>query len=130
MSGNSPAHICILHLNPSLQTCNLNIAPVDFLFGMLDLEIFFGCLSICKDHPFLGEYIIIRMLKDLELREVAIFDNFCVHKRRVRWVLKQRQSIIALNRIANRTVAVSECLRNYYTPASMLYSNSIIQISC
>jgi hypothetical protein len=114
VSGDSPAHICILHIDPSPQTCSLNVATANFLFGTLDLEVFFCRLSICKYRPFLGQYIMIRILKNFELSEVAIFDNFCVRKRRARWILKWCQSIVALNRITNCSAAASECLRNVF----------------
>jgi hypothetical protein len=76
VSGDGPAHVCILRIDPSLQVHNLNVAVANFLLGTLKLEIFFSCLSVCKRRPFFGEDIMIRVLKNLELREVAIFDNF------------------------------------------------------
>ena len=76
MSGNGPAHLCILRIDPSLQARNLNVAAAHFLLGTLELEIFFCHLSVCDRRPLFGEDIMIRLLKNLELREVAIFDNF------------------------------------------------------
>jgi hypothetical protein len=114
VSGNDPAHVSILRIDPSLQARNLDVAAADFLFGTLKLEIFFCCLSVCKRRPFFGEDIMIRVLKNLELREVAIFDNFRVRKRRARWILKWRQSVVTLDRVTNCSAAASECLRNVF----------------
>jgi hypothetical protein len=76
MSGNTPAHVSILRMDPSLQACDLDITALDFLLGTLQLEIFFCCLSVYKRRPWFGKHIMIRMLENLELREVAIVDNF------------------------------------------------------
>ena len=114
MSVNSPAHVCVLRIDPSLQACNLNVTAADLLFGTFELEIFFCRLSVCERYPWFGEQVMIGMLKDLKLREVAIFDNFCVCKRRARRTLKRRQGIVALNCITNCNAATSECLRDVF----------------
>jgi len=55
MSSNSPAHLSIVCVYPSLQLSNLNMAAMDLLLGTLNLEVFFGCLSVCERGPLFGE---------------------------------------------------------------------------
>jgi len=57
MCGSSPRHHHVLHINPSLQVGNLDVAVTDLLFGALNFETFFCCLSVDKDSLVFGENV-------------------------------------------------------------------------
>jgi len=59
MFGNSPGHHRVLLVNPGLHTGNLDIATIDLLFGLLDLEILVCCLSVGKGSSLFGEDIMV-----------------------------------------------------------------------
>ena len=55
MNSNGTAHVSIICIYPGLQSSNLNMAAMDLFLGMLDLEVFFGRLSVCEGGPLLGK---------------------------------------------------------------------------
>lgn len=113
-SSNSPSHLRVVRIHPSLQASNLNIAAADLLFGTFNFEVFVCGLPIDRDGPGLREEIVVCVLENLELREVAVLDNFGVFEVGARWRLKRCKGVIAVDCIANRITAARECLRNVF----------------
>jgi len=112
MRGNSPGHHHVLLVNPGLYTSNFDVATVDLLFGTLDFEIFVCCLSVGKGSPLFGEHVVVGVLKDFELGEGAVIDDFGVHKDRTGRLLKGREVIVAGDCVTNCCTAARECLRD------------------
>jgi hypothetical protein len=63
-----------------------------------------------KSGPFLGEDVVVRVLEDFKIREIAVINNFGVHKHRAGWLLKGRESIVTVNSTTNCCAAARECL--------------------
>jgi hypothetical protein len=112
MCSNSPAYLCVLCINPSLKTSDLDITAANLSLSTQYFEIFICRLAVGMDSPGLGENIVVGVLEDFEIREVAIIDNFRVNKHRTRWFLKGCKSIVALDCTANCSTAARECLGN------------------
>jgi hypothetical protein len=110
MIGNSSGHHHIVLVYPGLNTSNLNVAPMDLLFGTLDFEIFVCCLSVGKGSPLFREDVMVGVLEDFELGEGAVIDNCGVHEDGAGWLLKGREVIIAADCITNCHTAARESL--------------------
>jgi hypothetical protein len=113
-SSNSPSHFRVVRIYPSLQASNLDVAAADLLFGTLNFEVFVCGLSIDRDGPGFREEVVVGVLENLKLGEVAVLDNFGVFEVGARWRLKRCKGIIAVDCIANRITAARECLRNVF----------------
>ena len=49
--SDSPGNLGVLGVGPGPHMCDLNIAVMDFLLGMLHLEVLVRCLSVGKGGP-------------------------------------------------------------------------------
>ena len=114
VGSNGPRQLCVVLIHPSLQVSNLNVAVLNFLLGALELEILVCCLPVVKDGPVFGEEIVIGMLDNFELGEIAVFNNFRVYEVGAGWHLEGGKGIVAVNCIMNCSTMVSECLRNVF----------------
>ena len=112
MYYNSPGHHNVLLVDPRLQTSDLDVATIDLLFGTLNFEIFVCRLSVGKGSPLFGEDIMVGVLKDFELGEGAVIDDFGVQEEGMGGLLKGCEDVVAADCITNCCTAARECLRD------------------